>query len=175
MIFIQNVSVDDIKNGRHFDCGDRAVLIQIVDPGYIFPTPRHKFAQVFQFEFFDIDEDEKIKDLKKFVISGQQAKSLVNILTKALDDRRHVVVHCHAGICRSGAVAEVGIMMGFTDTYAFRLPNHEVKYKMMSVLGLTYDRNEKEELTVSDGGIIIAVSNKEMNNINKEYTNVSHS
>jgi hypothetical protein len=55
----------------------------------------------------------------------------------------NVVVHCHAGICRSGAVCELGVMMGFNDCERFRMPNLLVKHKMMRVLGWTYDSEEK--------------------------------
>jgi hypothetical protein len=51
----------------------------------------------------------------------------------------NVLVHCHAGICRSGAVVEVGSMMGFTPTDRYRQPNLRVKNKMMKVLGWTYE------------------------------------
>jgi hypothetical protein len=57
----------------------------------------------------------------------------------------NVVVHCHAGICRSGAVAEVGVMMGFADCERFRIPNLLVKHKMMRVLGWAYNANEKPD------------------------------
>jgi protein-tyrosine phosphatase len=50
----------------------------------------------------------------------------------------NVVVHCHAGICRSGAVVEVASMMGFTPADRLRIPNMRVKHKMMQVLGWTY-------------------------------------
>jgi hypothetical protein len=68
---------------------------------------------------------------------------LVGLLRHALDNYMHVVVHCHAGICRSGAVTEVATMMGFTPTDRFRQPNLRVKHKMMRALGLTYDADEK--------------------------------
>jgi hypothetical protein len=48
-----------------------------------------------------------------------------------------------AGICRSGAVTEVGVMLGFNDTEKFRSPNLLVKHRMMKKLGWTYDENEK--------------------------------
>jgi len=51
----------------------------------------------------------------------------------------NVIVHCHAGICRSGAVVEVASMMGFTPTDRYRQPNMRVKQKMMKVLGWTYE------------------------------------
>jgi len=42
--------------------------------------------------------------------------------------------HCVAGVCRSGAVAEVGTMLGFTDTETFRIPNVMVKRKLIQQL-----------------------------------------
>ena len=71
-----------------------------------------------------------------------QAKELVRLLQHALANHMNVVVHCHAGICRSGAVVEVATMMGFTATDRYRQPNLRVKHKMMKVLGWTYDENE---------------------------------
>ena len=55
------------------------------------------------------------------------------------ENAMNVVVHCHAGICRSGAVVEVATMMGFTATDRYRQPNLRVKSKMMKVLGHTYE------------------------------------
>ena len=48
-------------------------------------------------------------------------------------------------MCRSGAVAEVGVMMGFADAERTRIPNIRVKHKMMKVLGWTYDADEKPD------------------------------
>lgn len=47
----------------------------------------------------------------------------------------NVIVHCHMGICRSGAVAAVGVMMGFNDVGSHRIPNLLVKHRMMAALG----------------------------------------
>ena len=58
----------------------------------------------------------------------------------------NVVVHCHAGVCRSGAVCEVGVMMGFDDTEVFRSPNLLVKHLMMKSLGWTYDEQETHSI-----------------------------
>lgn len=141
--FIQNVGAADIPVGNHFECGENAMLIQISDPktGEFctpwFPTPKHPFKEVHQFQFLDIEDNDVNVD--KWGITDIQAAQLVYLLQRALDNRMHVIVHCFAGVCRSGAVAEVGIMMGFNDTEAFRLPNTRVKTKMMKVLGWTYD------------------------------------
>jgi hypothetical protein len=75
--------------------------------------------------------------------SPEQAAELVRLLQHALENRMNVVVHCYAGICRSGAVCEVGVMMGFNDTERFRSPNLLVKHRMMKALGWTYDADEK--------------------------------
>ena len=76
-------------------------------------------------------------------ISDEQAAEIVQLLKHALDNRMNVVVHCYAGLCRSGAVAEVGVMMGFRDCGRTRIPNLRVKHKLMKQLGWTYDANEK--------------------------------
>jgi predicted protein tyrosine phosphatase len=116
------------------------MLIQIVDPEYEFPVPKYQFREVHQFEFLDAEDKDGFDE--DFKISDAQAQELVRLLQHALDNHMDVVVHCMAGLCRSGAVCEVGVMMGFQDTEKFRSPNMRVKHKMMKVLGWTYDSNE---------------------------------
>jgi hypothetical protein len=138
--WIQNIAFANVAKGHHVAVGENSMLIQIVDPAMEFPTPRHKFKEVHQFEFLDLEKDDKFGE--EFKITDAQAKQLVQLLQHALDNRMDVVVHCVAGVCRSGAVCEVGVMMGFRDTEAFRSPNLMVKHKMMKVLGWTYNENE---------------------------------
>jgi hypothetical protein len=140
MPWIQNVSLADIPKGHHVRVGENSMLIQIVDPCMEFPTPLHKFKEIHQFEFLDLERDDKHGE--EFKITDEQAESLVKLLQHALDNRMDVVVHCVAGVCRSGAVCEVGVMMGFLDTEAFRSPNLLVKHKMLRALGWYYDENE---------------------------------
>ena len=140
MPWIQNVSISDIKSARHFEAGENSMLIQIVDPAYEFPRPMKQFKEVYQFEFLDIEE------AHEFAVTQEQANELVRLLQHALKNRMHVVVHCHAGVCRSGAVCEVGVMMGFDDTEVFRSPNLLVKHLMMKHLGWTYDSDEKHSI-----------------------------
>jgi protein tyrosine phosphatase len=74
------------------------------------------------------------------------------------------VVHCHAGLCRSGAVVEVATMMGFTQCDKLRIPNMRVKHRMMKALGWTYDADEKTEPVngkISSGGIIVPLNDGE--------------
>ena len=147
--WIQNVAMSDIKRGFHFEAGINSMLIQIMDPPGDFPTPLKQFREVHQFDFLDIEKDGMTNngdgswtDMSEFAITDEQAAELVRLLQHALENRMNVVVHCHAGVCRSGAVCEVGVMMGFRDTEVFRSPNLLVKHKMMKVLGWTYDDQE---------------------------------
>jgi len=69
----------------------------------------------------------------------EQAEQIASVLTTALNDEVDVVVHCVAGLCGSGAVAEVGVMMGFIDAHAVRQPNIRVKSMLINTLGWGYD------------------------------------
>ena len=137
MPWIQNVSYVDVANGTHKDPGPASMLIQIVDPGMDFPLPVYEFGETHQFKFSDIEQPDPTGETK--AITDSQAKYLVTLLQHALDNSMNVVVHCVAGICRSGAVAEVGTMIGFRDAGTHRIPNLLVKHKMMKSLGWTYD------------------------------------
>ena len=164
MPWIQNVSMNDIRNGFHIEAGINSMLIQIVDPGFEFPTPMRQFLETHQFEFLDIEKDGLTNDgsgnwidMADFAVTDQQAEQLVKLLRHALNNRMNVIVHCHAGVCRSGAVCEVGVMMGFDDTESFRSPNLLVKHKMMKALGWSYDENEPHTINgvETDWGFVI--------------------
>jgi predicted protein tyrosine phosphatase len=145
-MFIENVAMADIPTAFHMDAGERAMLIQILDPCMRFPIPKAKFEIIKQFEFLDVEPGGRANlatphdydDLNEFAMTRTQAKEIVALLKQALEERRNVVVHCFAGICRSGAVAEVGVMMGFQDTPRYRQPNVHVKQLLMNELGWSY-------------------------------------
>jgi len=175
--WIQNVSLSDVKKGHHIDAGINSMLIQIVDPAMEFPTPSYQFREVHQFEFLDIEEDGMtnlgdgvMRDMSEFAITQAQADQLVELLQRAFEDRMNVVVHCVAGVCRSGAVCEVGVMMGFRDTEAFRSPNLLVKHKMMKKLGWTYDENEPHTINgvTLPSGIIVPPKTVDWTNDNEK-------
>ena len=162
MPWIQNVALSDIKRGLHIDPGSNAMLIQIVDPPGDFPVPKYNFKEVHQFQFLDVEKNDYVLD-EEMRCSQEQANELVRLLQHALENRMNVIVHCHAGVCRSGAVAEVGVMMGFQDTEDFRSPNLLVKHKMMKELGWTYDENEPHTINgiALESGLIIPKSHSE--------------
>ena len=139
-MWIQNVSMSDIVKGNHrHDDLDHTVLIQIQDFGsWQFAKPQHqeKFHKIHRFRFEDCEEEYQSS------IQNDQAAELAKILQEALTNGHNVLVHCHAGICRSGAVAEVGTIIGFDEPDRDRIPNLLVKHKIMKALGLTYDTDE---------------------------------
>ena len=141
MPWIQNVALSDVRNGFHFDPGPNAMLIQIVDPCMEFPQPLYQFRETHQFEFLDLERDD-MPEAEEFKITDAQAAMLATLLQHALSERMNVVVHCVAGVCRSGAVCEIGVMLGFRDPEVYRSPNLLVKHKMMRSLGWTYDEQE---------------------------------
>jgi hypothetical protein len=141
MPWIQNVSLDDVRKGFHIEPGINAMLIQIVDPPGDFPVPKRQFKEVHQFQFLDVEKDDFVID-EEMRCSQDQANELVRLLKHAWDNRMNVIVHCVAGVCRSGAVCEIGVMLGFNDTEVFRSPNLLVKHRMMKSLGWTYDEQE---------------------------------
>lgn len=141
MPWIENVAAADIPTRFHHDAGPNSMLISITDPGGWRPEALHEFKERHDFEFMDVERDDKWPDEVK--ITQAQADEIVRLLQHALDNRMNVVVHCMAGLCRSGAVTEVGVMMGFDDTKRFRSPNLLVKHRLMKALGWAYDENER--------------------------------
>jgi predicted protein tyrosine phosphatase len=145
MPWIENVAADDIPKRFHHDAGENSMLISIVDPASWRPTPAHKFKEIHNFEFLDLDENDHVDD-ETTKCSQEQAAELVRLLQHAKENHMNVVVHCFAGIYRSGAVCEVGVMMGFKDVGRFRNPNSLVKHRMMEALRWVHNENEKPNI-----------------------------
>jgi predicted protein tyrosine phosphatase len=131
MPWVQNVSLDAIAAGQHMDAGSNSMLIQIVDPGQQFPRPRHRFKEVHQFRFEDVEDPNDPN-----AITVEQAERIAELLKLALRRRMNLVVHCVAGIYRSGAIAQLAVDMGFADTEAYRNPNTLVKSRVAAALGV---------------------------------------
>lgn len=131
-LFIDNASREDIVHGMHMDSYGPCMLIQI--RGYNepdFPTPLKHFTEVHKFVF---DDTEDITDLES--ITPTQAKAIASLLMKAKQKGYNIVVHCYAGLCRSGAVVEAAMSIGFKpNPERTRLPNVLVKRMVMTSLG----------------------------------------
>ena len=133
-MWIENVSLEHIKQGIHYDAGVNSMLIQIVDPGTEFPTPKYEFKTVRQYRFLDVENEGMFTC--EHAITDIDAANIAADLLHARDNSMNVIVHCHAGLCRSGAVAEVGVILGFQDTEKLRIPNLMVKSKLLEQLGM---------------------------------------
>ena len=129
MPWIENVAAIDVSKGYHYDAGPNSMLISIADPAGWRPQAKFEFKERHDFEFLDAEDNDGFPNEAK--ISDTQAQELVRLLKYALVNGMNVVVHCTAGICRSGAVVEIGVMLGFADTEKFRQPNLRVKHKML--------------------------------------------
>ena len=140
MPFIVNVPLSDVERGTH-KVSEKMCLIQITDPLTEPPTPKHSFNRVSQYRFLDLEES-SFPELDDAKITYDVAEKIAEDLKWAMDNDHDVIVHCHAGRCRSGAVAEVGIILGFDDTGRERQPNLMVKHYLMRVLGMYYWSNE---------------------------------
>jgi predicted protein tyrosine phosphatase len=135
-MFIENIAAADVPQARHYDPSPNSMLISICDPAGWRPEALYPFQERHDFEFLDIEDQDVVKnpDWEPAAISREQARDLVMLLQRALDLGMNVIVHCTAGVCRSGAVAEVGVIMGFDDAERFRVPNLRVKRLMMAAL-----------------------------------------
>ena len=133
---IENVPQIAVELGTHRLPAKGSILIQITDPDGEFVVPKFKddFERIDHFRFYDVTAPLWGNDRLLEPITQDQADWIVRILEFALEMDYNVVVHCAAGICRSGAVTEVGVIMGFEAVHENRMPNVEVKSKMMKCL-----------------------------------------
>jgi predicted protein tyrosine phosphatase len=141
MPFIQNIAASDVPRALHEDPGPNSMLISITDPGGWKPDAKHVFKERHNFEFLDVEKDTEVDD-EEMRCSKEQGAQLAALLQRAFAEGMNVIVHCYAGICRSGAVAEVGVILGFEDTHTYRQPNLLVKHSMLRAMDMYYDEDE---------------------------------
>lgn len=137
MPFVQNVGRQEILDGMFEDPGPNSLLIQICDVGEEHIPAPSVFAKSIRFEFDDVEDANDPAS-----ISDAQADSIVKELRQAYANGMNVIVHCYAGIYRSGAVALAAEYVGF-----HRVPpapgevhdsNKLVALKMGMAMGRTY-------------------------------------
>ena len=127
-MWIQNVSKDDVIKAWHYDPGPNSMLISIVDHDMENPPAKFPFNERHNFKFLDVEDEQE------HAITEQTAEKIAALLYRAKKNNTNVVVHCVAGICRSGAVVEAGVVMGFQDTGTTRIPNTRVKRMVLDKL-----------------------------------------
>ena len=135
MSWILNCSRAAVERGEHAYEANNTWLIQISDPdnypGAKFVTPKFQFDRVLQLRFDDTENSDNPNS-----INAHEVEEISEFLKDARAQNKNVVVHCVAGICRSGAVAEVGVMMGFQDLGTHRIPNQLVKKRLRLELNI---------------------------------------
>lgn len=135
MSWILNCSRAAVERGEHAYEANNTWLIQISDPdnypGAKFVTPKFQFDRVLQLRFDDTENPDNPNS-----INAHEVEEISEFLKDAWAQNKNVVVHCVAGICRSGAVAEVGVMMGFQDLGTHRIPNQLVKKRLRLELNI---------------------------------------
>ena len=130
MPWIQHYSRQDVREGLHY-WDDRTALIQIKDVLQDHVKPALKFVEILQLTFEDVEIDPD-----EIGMQPEHAKQVVDFLRMCLEKNLNVVVHCHAGICRSSAVAIVAEQMGFQLEPKVRMPNQLVMHRMFLEAGL---------------------------------------
>ena len=125
MPFIENISLRDLLAGDHRNPGADAALIRIVGvDDWDLAAPAFPFEHIHIFRFDDLDHDD---DPAKFQRRGPQQRHADEILAALLDAHdqgQNVIVHCHAGVSRSGAVALAAeLIFGFEPAGRRRRPN----------------------------------------------------
>lgn len=129
-IFIENVGREDIKEALHQEIGNNTMLIQISDIDFDQPIPLKHFKETYAFNFDDVEHE------CDGAISNIQAEEIALLLRRAKTQNMNVVVHCHAGLCRSGAIVECDQFLGFKVIEHLRIPNALVQKKVMLALGV---------------------------------------
>lgn len=137
MPWIANISREKLKQDQKIWSQMDCVLIQISDPGYPFLEVDEEFKAIYQYEFLDLEKNDPDPFDNK--ISKDQIENISFHLENCLQKGLNVLVQCTAGACRSGAVVEVGILLGFKDRGLYRTPNLDVKHKLCAQLGLNFD------------------------------------
>lgn len=139
MPLVENIPKIDAERGFHIDpTAHPTIMIRILDPGAWFEKTKYhdSFMRVDRFYFLDTDDEET-------GIQEPDAVGISQMIKEAKEKNWNVIVHCHAGLCRSGAVTEVCKEIGFTPVEGRpRQPNITVLNRLRQCLGLAYDPNQ---------------------------------
>jgi predicted protein tyrosine phosphatase len=90
--------------------------------------------------FNDVDRGED------YAFNTEDAASIISFLQEAKKSNKDVLVHCLAGLSRSGAVTQFAIdYMGFAEVHGTRIPNSHIYYTLVEAYtGKTIEEQVKE-------------------------------
>ena len=126
-------------------------------------------ANVLNIEFYDIEEDVEINGCLYVPFSVEQAKKLIDFIE--LNQKKNFIIHCHAGISLSGAVAQfITDFYGWADKSTFRfqygkkiVPNTVVTKKLKEEW---FRRHSK--LDIQEYQDMLKKNDEKIINLNKE-------
>lgn len=135
MLYVQNVSFDDVKKLKYNNDCSNTLLISITDNDMQYPVDLGKgFWSAVYYQFLDVDGPQY-----KQGISEAQAKGIIEWLKFAQRHNKDILVHCMMGVNRSGAVREVAEILGFKVIGQKQGYNAYVKTKLIQAAGLGYE------------------------------------
>lgn len=123
---VQNIGRREFEQGWYKLDPRNTLLISINDPCQEPPSAIYKnmFEGYLVCHFLDIEEKQE------FSVTEENAFNIVAIVQLAINHNLNILVHCNAGICRSGAVAELCEALGFEYVGNYKQPNLLVKKKL---------------------------------------------
>lgn len=133
--FIFEQAIDGIEKS-----GKDVFYLSINNPDDKDKTPIREDSDTFKsMWFYDIDEDiyDEVKDFTYKTISDEQVDELYDFIMKN-KDKKNFVVHCTAGVSRSGAVGE------FVNDL-FGIPYAEFKKQNPNIIPNTYIKKKLNE------------------------------
>lgn len=115
---------------------ENTVLISITEPGRKARVPKG-YLDMLRLEFQDYDSLRKHPE-DAVLFTSTQAARIARFVRKHRELERNILIHCAAGISRSGAIAEALLQAfpEYKDTGWPRHPNGHVKSLMKRALGL---------------------------------------
>lgn len=114
---ITRCSAAEFLAGIHPAPSPEAVAIQITDPCCAVPRAGNAYHALHHFEFADVVSIHE--PTGEFAITSQQAIRIAQVLRSALAEDRDVVVHCRAGIRRSGAICKAAARYPYGNDFDY--------------------------------------------------------
>lgn len=133
-LYVANIARRDLETGNYNQQlfkSENTMLISINDPAAFPPSAVTKFKDKIFVYFLDVEDVEN-----EFAIGPNGAYRIAAAIKTAMKQNLNVLVHCTAGICRSGAVAEACEVLGFEYIGNYKQPNVLVKKRLFRELGL---------------------------------------
>lgn len=118
-------------------------IMRILDPAMHFKSVSYcDFVDEVRFEFLDATPEECVMYgwPSEFMITDEQAEQIAAKLLEWEGRGLNIIVHCHAGLCRSGAVTLAMVERGYDDPILEnedkyeRIPNKYVFDKIVSAM-----------------------------------------